>query len=92
MDVVSKVALGIYTIYIYIYTVYIFILLYFIIFNLQIWLIHRLKVQVTISTKLISATGQEPQTPFQQINPREKLFGKNTKPVFLDLKGMTPLP
>ena len=64
MDVVSKVALGIYTIYIY--TVYIFILLYFIIFNLQIWLIHRLKVQVTISI------GQEPQTPFQQINPREK--------------------
>lgn len=79
MDVVSKVALG------FFFKIY-FILLYFIIFNLQIWLIHRLKVQVTIST------GQEPQSPFQQINPREKLFGKNTKPVFLDLKGMTPLP
>ena len=65
MDVVSKVAPG------YVFKIY-FILLYFIIFNLQIWLIHRLKVQVTISTKLISATGQEPQTPFQQINPREK--------------------
>ena len=91
MDVVSKVALGIYTIYIYIYCIYIYTPV-FIIFNLQIWLIHRLKVQVTISTKLISATGQEPQTPFQQINPREKLFGKNTKPVFLDLKGMTLLP
>ena len=79
MDVVSKVAPG------YVFKIY-FILLYFIIFNLQIWLIHRLKVQVTISI------GQEPQTPFQQINPREKWFGENSKPVFLDLKGMTPLP
>ena len=59
MDVVSKVAPG------YVFKIY-FILLYFIIFNLQIWLIHRLKVQVTISI------GQEPQIPFQQINPREK--------------------
>ena len=82
MDVVSKFVLG--------FFIY-FKLLYFLIFNLQIWLIHRLKVQVTISTKLISAAGQEPQTPFQQINPREKLFGENSKPVFLDLKGMTPL-
>ena len=47
MDVVSKVAPG------YVFKIY-FILLYFIIFNLQIWLIHRLKVQVTISI------GQEP--------------------------------
>ena len=87
MDVVSKLVLVVFFFFYFKRK-----LLYFLISNLQIWLSHQLKVQVTVSTKLISATGQEPQTPFQPISPQAKLFGKDTKPVFLDLMGMVPLP